>query len=405
MATNQTRLLGSSNWIEWMRDLEKAAEDKDYWDLLTGAIQPIKERPAFDDAKYRPRKSVAKPTNTGEARQGSTGVPTTPPPPPRKPRDQGAAGADDTSTNEFTADVDYSQDAATGLARVHDDLKQWEDGQKKTKAARKLIENSISPVIQGLLRDEDDPVKCAILLSKRYKVDDSTARRGLMSLINNTTLASMKYDTEAYIGKFQLAQADLRRFNKNLSDAELCEAMILGLPPSYEHFLDQYRWSMRDMGKAGEYDMVVLIEELIREGKKRDKPKSNRGNGKYQDTDKSREYKTRENKSGRAPNPDANIVCTHCNKKGHREARCWSKHPEQMPKALKATGKGHPKKPEVKSEKCSGFTAEAGSLVTTTTAPSASAPSARARNTTFALLDSSTISSMTTTDAMIWIGY
>lgn len=236
-----------------------------------------------------------------------------------------------------------------------------------------------------------------------------------MSLINTTTLASMKYDTEAYIGKFQLAQGDLRRFNKNLSDAELCEAMIVGLPSSYEHFLDRYRWSMRSMGKAGEYDMVVFIEELIREGKKRDKPKSNRGNGKYQDTNKSREYKTRENKSGRAPNPDANIVCTHCNKKGHREARCWSKHPEQMPKALKATGKGHPIKPEVKSEKFSGFTADAESSgtdhnpslnatlanclhpVTTTTAPSASAPIVRARNTTFALLDSSTISSMTTT--------
>lgn len=36
MGSNQMRLKGTSNWVEWHRSFKKAAKRKDVWDLLTG---------------------------------------------------------------------------------------------------------------------------------------------------------------------------------------------------------------------------------------------------------------------------------------------------------------------------------------------------------------------------------
>ncbi len=38
-------------------------------------------------------------------------------------------------------------------------------------------------------------------------------------------------------------------------------------------------------------------------------------------------------------NPHANKTCNHCLKKGHVEADCWKKHPDKIPKKVKAARK------------------------------------------------------------------
>jgi hypothetical protein len=35
-------------------------------------------------------------------------------------------------------------------------------------------------------------------------------------------------------------------------------------------------------------------------------------------------------------NPNKDKTCNHCKKKGHLEATCWEKHPEKIPKKVKA---------------------------------------------------------------------
>jgi hypothetical protein len=47
--------------------------------------------------------------------------------------------------------------------------------------------------------------------------------------------------------------------------------------------------------------------------------------------------KAAENKKGN--NPNASITCNHCSKKGHVEADCWKKHPDKIPKKVKAARK------------------------------------------------------------------
>ncbi len=43
------------------------------------------------------------------------------------------------------------------------------------------------------------------------------------------------------------------------------------------------------------------------------------------------------NKKGN--NPNANITWIHCSKKGHVEVDCWKKHPDKIPKKVKAARK------------------------------------------------------------------
>ncbi len=47
--------------------------------------------------------------------------------------------------------------------------------------------------------------------------------------------------------------------------------------------------------------------------------------------------KQQETKKGN--NPNVNITCNHCSKKGHVEADCWKKHPDKIPKKVKAARK------------------------------------------------------------------
>ena len=48
-----------------------------------------------------------------------------------------------------------------------------------------------------------------------------------------------------------------------------------------------------------------------------------------------RNNKTNGNKDGRARTTKPKGTCNHCGKKGHQEAKCWTKHPEQLPEWVK----------------------------------------------------------------------
>lgn len=52
-STNKTvKLVGTSNYVKWHRKFERAAKDKDVWDLLKGDFKPMKSEPDLDDNKY-----------------------------------------------------------------------------------------------------------------------------------------------------------------------------------------------------------------------------------------------------------------------------------------------------------------------------------------------------------------
>ena len=89
-------------------------------------------------------------------------------------------------------------------------------------------------------------------------------------------------------------------------------------------------------------EQEALIEEMhiqwrLRGGKGKDDKDSNDDKEVTQVATTNKGGEAAGNKKGN--NPNANITCNHCSKKGHVEVDCWKKHPDKIPKKVKAARK------------------------------------------------------------------
>lgn len=365
MDTKFKPLVGESNFIDWHRDFQREAKDKDVWDLLTGKFTVIENEPDFDDYKVR-LDSNADTAGGAAAQNGQNGnrelrsrqVPPTPAT-PGIGIDTGGA----TTNNIYNY---ISDNSAT--VRFEHDVKKYEKSQKKVKNARSLLQKSVSSTIGQLIRDKDDPVEAYNYLVDKYKPSDKTARQNLIREFNGLKLAAYKYNAEEYIAQFYRIQGDLMQYGKEVSDDELCDQILLGLPPSYENFAKSYSWLMRSMGKADGHDLESLTAELIKEaGERVEKAKQK----KELEIHATKIIKT--SKDGKVK-IKFDGECNYCHKRGHKEADCWKKNPSLMPDfikkkiAEKSTDKtpstktdNDKDKAKAKSDKVAGLTITEGS--------------------------------------------
>lgn len=158
--------------------------------------------------------------------------------------------------------------------------------------------------------------------------------------MNTLTLTGCKYDAQTYVDKFSRIKSDLKKVKKEISDEELCDYILAGLPSSYDGWKDSYQWTLTALGKKDENDIVVLIDHLIKEGNARaargKKEKSGRDINNNRREGKGQDSGNRGKSSQKKANSNLNCTYEKCqNKRGHTEDKCWTKHPELMPKAIK----------------------------------------------------------------------
>jgi len=323
--TKTNQLVGTSNFIEWNRIFTRGAKDKDVWSLLKKEWIPMTTEPNMDDEKYQSQTAVvATPTDTittatrrtvGNRELAGLGLET-----PSTPTNTGSAQIAGTSI--ILPDT-------TPFAKFQHDHAQYEKGQKKIKLARTLIKNSVSPIIAGLIRNKDDPVEAYEFLIQKYKVSNTTARQKLFAQLKNTTLNKFKFNVENYVNKIFETREDLLDYDRELTDDEVAEYLLAGLPDSYKDFKEKYEWLLRYQGTPDQHDLQALTDELLKEGARRDeafkakKSKSNKGNGSGTN-DGDNNSKNREN---------TNPVCEECGKR--HPGKCWKTNPELMPEHIK----------------------------------------------------------------------
>lgn len=266
MDTKVTQLVGSSNFVEWNRDFVRAAKDKDVYDLLSEKFKLLASEPDMDDDKYQSRPTTIP---TGAASGSATGGRARATVGQRELRSLGlnTLGGFDNGEDENESSTGSAADATnlastsivipdtSSFARFQHDYSRYEKGQKKIKAARILIKAWVSPIIAGLIRNKDDPVEAYKYLKEKYKVSDTVARQKLLSQLKDTTLNKYKYNVENYINKVFQIREDLRDYTKEITDEEVAEHLLGGLPESYNGFKEKYDWLMRYQGNPDGHDL------------------------------------------------------------------------------------------------------------------------------------------------------
>ncbi|EXJ77104.1 hypothetical protein A1O3_10262 [Capronia epimyces CBS 606.96] len=214
-------LVGSSNYIEWHRTFARVSKDKDSLGLAQDSNADNEADAAETPAQNPSNTSVFIPDNTA-------------------------------------------------FARFQHDHRQYEKGQKKIKTARKLITSSVSPIIATRIQNKDDPVEAYEFLKKTYKVSNTNARQKLLAQLRDTTLNKYKFNVENYVSKVLEIREDLLEYDEELSDEEVSEYLLSGLPDCYAGFKEHYGWLMRFRGDPDGHDLQALTEELIKESARRD---------------------------------------------------------------------------------------------------------------------------------------
>lgn len=89
------------------------------------------------------------------------------------------------------------------------DLLKYEKQVKQIKAARKVLFDSLSSLIQSQAAYLTDPVDLANYLVETYRPAETVIRQDVLRKMRVLTLAGSKYNMEYYLNKFYEARAEL----------------------------------------------------------------------------------------------------------------------------------------------------------------------------------------------------
>ena len=193
--------------------------------MLTEKYKPTLVEPDPDDEKYDVKPATISTESAPAVKEAN--------------RDLRSLGVDAASKPAPAPTTIFIPDT-TAFARFQHDHNKYEKGQKKIKAARTLIKDSVNTIIAGIIRDKDDPVVAYKFLKEKYKLSDSASRQKLLSQLKDATLNKFKYNVEDYVNRVFEIREDLRDYSKELSDEELAEYLLGGLPDLYGDFKEKY---------------------------------------------------------------------------------------------------------------------------------------------------------------------
>src|SRR5579859_607257 len=259
--------LNESNYRSWSQVIESHLDDQDLWEVVQGK----------DKKPERPTPTTTIPQS----------------------RDQAAAAA--------TAMEDYEVEFET-----------WT---KKAKKAQKMIISTISPAVMTYVEGTKDPAEMWTILEGRYKPKTRVTLRQLQRQFNTMKMSDDDGDMEKHFQQVERLKRQIEEQGEQISDSSYISVLLNCAPSRYDA-------QISILEAQDDVTSTIIINRLLEEYRKFfiTKPEEKRM------AMRADQRKGGKSKSGRNTNSTKfDGKCNHCNKRGHKEDQCWTKHPELKP--------------------------------------------------------------------------
>ena len=169
-----------------------------------------------------------------------------------------------------------------------------------------------------------DPAEMWTILEGRYKPKTRVTLRQLQRQFNIMKMTDDDGDMEKHLQQVERLKRQIEEQGEQISDSNYVSILLNCAPARYDV-------QISILEAQSDVTPTIIINRLLEEYRKflatkTEKPMmamlTNQGKGTNQKGGKS--------KSGRTPTK-FDGKCNHCNKRGHKEDQCWTKHPELKP--------------------------------------------------------------------------
>jgi len=195
----------------------------------------------------------------------------------------------------------------------------------ETKAARACA--TLLPTISGRLmtyvEDEDDPARIWTILCDRFRpTTDVTLAQSLKHIV--TLRMADDGDMEAHIRDFTAGKRRVEEHGVALTDIVYRTFFLISMPTTYQ-------MTVTAIESQSSVTLEVAQNRLLEEWRKR---KGQPKGGLLMTAMHAKSSHKGRHKTG---NSKSNLLCTHCQKKGHVESSCWAKYPHLKDKSKPST--------------------------------------------------------------------
>src|SRR5579859_3134906 len=227
--------------------------------------------------------------------------------------------ASTTSTAQTSDQTTAAETATVAAMEAYEaELEAWT---KKAKKARKMIISMISPSVMTYVEGTKDPAEMWTILEGRYKPRTRVTLRQLQRQFNTMKMMDNDGDMEKHLQQVERLKRQIEEQGKQMSDSSYV-SVLLNCAPS------RYDVQISILEAQDNVTSTIIINRLLEEYQKFliTKPEEKRM------AMRADQCKGGKSKSGRHTNSTKfDGKCNHCNKRGHKEDQCWTKHPELKP--------------------------------------------------------------------------
>ena len=196
---------------------------------------------------------------------------------------------------------------------------------KKVKKARAVIISTISDSVMTYVEDEKNPAEIWGILERKYKPKTRTT---LLQAIKEFMNAKMEDgdDVEAHLQRVDRLKRRVEEQGEQVTDTVYNGVLLNSVSDS-----EVYATAVKVLEGDANLTPEIIINRLLEE--KRKLGLDDAGKLKLAMlTNQSRgQNRTGTKKSQKTKNDKKSVNCDHCNKAGHTEDKCWTKHPHLKP--------------------------------------------------------------------------
>ena len=194
---------------------------------------------------------------------------------------------------------------------------------KKSKKARSIIGSSVSAAVMTYIEGVKDPAEMWRILEERYNPKTQTT---LLQTLREFMTATMEsgVNMEQHLQKVQRLKRQVEEQGEKISDTVYNTILLNSVP-------EEYKIAVSILEAQDQLTPAIIINRIMEEYRKIG----------AEDAGKTKMAMLTKHRKGKSP-PKNQHVCTHCQKKGHTEEKCWIAHPELRPTksgSSKKTGK------------------------------------------------------------------